>query len=177
MSRQEDWTHWHLWAAIRPRGRVVLGGCRGHPVLSRITCRPLLLCSLKQLSFDVEWTRAGRGKRWQRRWLPFYPLSAEPSRELRPAPRFLHVSPLWSAHQPVHDGFPAAVWLWSWERSEAESHRGLSQTLKSCTRVIGSLRLSLDPWVEDISFFCAIWSDQGQGFPVVEFKSVFLIGK
>ena len=68
----------------------------------------LLLFSPEQLSkvTDVDWTRAGRRKRWQRRWLPFYPGCCWP-RELRPAPRFLHVSPLLLKRTawPVHYGF------------------------------------------------------------------------
>ena len=87
--------------------------------------------SLADPSYCVHWSSCRKCLMWSGQGLDaerggsdvgsrFIP-SAEPSRELRPAPRFLHVSPLWSAHQPVHDGFLKSRRLtlelgteWSW---------------------------------------------------------------
>ena len=71
------------------RGRKIgPTGTSGHPfgpevvlfwaaagAILMITCRLLLFSLEEQLSkvLDVDWTKAGRRKRWQRRWLPFYP--------------------------------------------------------------------------------------------------------
>ena len=75
------------------RGRKIgPTGTSGHPfgpevVLFWAAAGAILMITLffsleEQLSkvFDVDWTKAGRRKRWQRRWLRFYPGCCWPTR-------------------------------------------------------------------------------------------------